>query len=391
MRIVLNEMKKIWNIKLLLIISVLCALFYLTFMKFYISQFPNGHPATEMVNYSVEMMQQYGVTLDDDEFSEFTLNTREALISEAEAYIKNIPIFAEAGIYTLNDYEKVYNKSNHTELEADAVSMLLGDECNFVRFKLSAINTIEVKYHNYPEYTLKDLISNSTSEKELNRFMDIQKNGEYRNIMNKSVFDNTVTYTVYLAILEILAVLVLISPLIVTDRTRRIHLLQYTAKQGRIIFQKQLIAIILSAFVLITALLLIFGAIYSINNTWIFWNNGLTSFLNGTFLINMTYGQYIVIYIVLLYVLGLSAATTAFVMSRFSQNFITLILKIIPIFAMLAGISASVFDYTFNVSNTLYKGTGIWGIESIICGLFLMVGLVVSLYSLRKEKRIDVV
>ncbi len=390
MSIVLNEMKKIWNIKLLLIISVFCVLFYLIFMKFYIIYFPNGHPETEMLNYSIEMMQQYGATLEDDEFSEFILNTREELIFEAETYIKNMPIFAKAGIFTLEDYEKIYNKNNQTELEDDAVSMLFGEEFNFVLFKLQALSSIEIQYHNYPEYTLKDYVSQATSEKELERFMEIQRSEEYRNLIDASVLDNTVPYTVYLAILEILAVLVLISPLIVTDRTRNIHLLQYTTKHGRIILNKQLIAIILSAFVLITALLLIFGAIYSTNNTWMFWNNGLTSFLNITFLYNMTYGQYILIYIVLLYALGLTAATAAFVMSRFSQNFITLILKIVPIFAMIGWISASVFDYTFKVSNTLYKETGIWGIEAIICGLFLMVGLAVSFYSLRKEKSIDV-
>ncbi|HWQ41529.1 MAG TPA: hypothetical protein VN456_05780 [Desulfosporosinus sp.] len=43
---------------------------------------------------------------------------------------------------------------------------------------------------------------------------------------------------------------------------------------------KQLIAVILSAFLLTTALLMVFGAVYSTNGTWPFWNNGLTSFLN---------------------------------------------------------------------------------------------------------------
>jgi uncharacterized phage infection (PIP) family protein YhgE len=46
MRIVINEMKKIWNVRMFLIIVLICLLFYLLFMSFHIKFFPNGHPAT---------------------------------------------------------------------------------------------------------------------------------------------------------------------------------------------------------------------------------------------------------------------------------------------------------------------------------------------------------
>jgi hypothetical protein len=50
-----------------------------------------------------------------------------------------MPIFAEAVIYTFEDYEKINEKSNQSALETDAIWTLLGEECNFVRFKLQAI------------------------------------------------------------------------------------------------------------------------------------------------------------------------------------------------------------------------------------------------------------
>jgi hypothetical protein len=69
---------------------------------------------------------------------------------------------------------------------------------------------------------LERLASEAKSEKELARIMEIRETEEYRNIMDGWVFDNTVTYTIYLAILAVLAVLVLVSPLIVTDRARNV-------------------------------------------------------------------------------------------------------------------------------------------------------------------------
>lgn len=394
MRIVLYEMKKIWNVKLLLSVAVLCALFYSMFMGFYIKYFPNGHSDTEEVDYSIQMTKQYGPTLEADEYAEFIAKTREELISQAEAYIKNNPVFSKVGIYTYADYEKVHENQANTEAESDAIWTLLGDECDFVQFKLQALNSIEENYHYYPEYALKNAISEATGKKELARLTEIQKKEEYRNIMDGWVIENTVTYTIYLAILAVLAVLVFVSPLIVTDRARNVHLLQYTAKRGRRILKHQLIAVILSAFLMTTALILSFGAIYSMNGTWLLWNNGLTSFLNfmATFFwFDITYGQYIVLSIVLLYILCLGAAAIAFVLSRFSQNLITLILKLIPAFGVLGALCFSVFNCTLSSKNALYTGTGIVGIEPIICGLVLIAGLAVSFRILRREREVDVI
>jgi hypothetical protein len=394
MRIVFYEMKKIWNVKLLLVIALLCALFYSIFMESNIEYFPNGHSATEEVAYSIEMTQRYGPTLEADEYSEFIMKTREDLISEAERYIKNNPVFAEVGIYTYADYEEVHEKQANTEAESNAIWTLLGEECDFVQFKLQALGNIEERYSNYPEYTLKNSVSETTSEKKLTRLTLIRETEEYRNIMDGWVFENTVTYTIYLAILAILAVLVFVSPLIVTDRAKNVHLLQYTAKHGRKILKEQLITVILSAFLLTTALLLVFGTIYSTNGAWPFWNNGLTSFLNlivTFFWFDITYGQYIAIYIALLYVLCLGAAAIAFMLSRFSQNLIALIFKLIPAFAVLGALCFSVFYCTFSSTNILYMGTSIIGIEPIICGLVLIAGLAVSLYIAQREKKVDVV
>lgn len=394
MKIIFYEMKKIWSIRLLLVVALICALYYSMFMEFDIDYFPNGHPQTEEVDYSIEMTKLYGPTLEENEYSEFMLRTREELISEAETYIKGNPVFSEVGIYTYGDYEKADEKREQTEAEHTAIWTLLGEECGFVQFKLQALDSIEERYSNYPNYTLEKFISEATGEKELARLTEIRETEEYRNIMDRWVFDNTVEYAVRLAILSVLAVLALVSPLIVTDRARNLHLLQYTAKHGRRIFNKQLTAVILSAFLLTTVLLLIFGAVYSTNGTRPFWNNGLTSFFNlGTaFWFDITYGQYIIIYIVLLYVLCLSTAAVAFVLSRFSQNLIALILKLIPLFAVLGALCFSVFYGTFSYDgNILYMITGIIGIEPVVCILVLTAASAVSFFIVHREKKVDVI
>lgn len=390
MRIILHELKKIWNIKSLFVVALICALFYFLFLSQFID-FPNGHSTTEEVEYSIEMLQRYGTTLEEDEISEFTSENREKLIAEMEMYIKRDPIFADAGIYSFEDYERVANQPTNSEVESKAIWALLGKEYDFVRFKLQALEWIESQYQFYPTYA-SQLISDSISAKEIERLTEILETKEYTNIMDWNVYENTVGYTVFLANLSILSVFVLVSPLIVIDRSRNVYLLQYSSKQGRKILQKQFIAVLLSAFMLTTILILIFGAIYSTNGTWIFWNSSLTSFLNShTFWFDITYGEYVVVYILLLYILCLSTAALAFLCSRFSRNLVTLILKLIPIFALLVLFSNNcIFIHMFSFSHFLYWNLGLIGMEPIISGIVFILCVGASLYFVRREKAIEV-
>lgn len=393
MRILFYELKKIWSVKLLLVIGVLCSLFYYVFLSFHIDFFPNGHPHTEQFNYSVQLLEDYGPTLEEDEFAEFIPKTRKALLAQAEHYIKTMPIFAQAGIHSYADYEVIDAKGNASQLETDAIWALLGEECDYVRVKISALDNIERSYESYPNQITNYMTPRATSQREQARLAEIQGTEAYQNILDDTVFDNTVIYSRYLAVLTMLAVLIFVSPLLVTDRARKVHLLQYSTKRGRKILNHQLAAVLLSACLLTNLLLLAFGVIYSKNGTWLFWNQGLTSFLNftGCFLFNMTYGQYIIAYIVLLNILSLGVATIAFVLSRYSQNLITLILKLIPTFALMCALCVGIFHLMFSSSNPLYYRTSVPGIEGIVCGLLFLVGLSGALHLMHREKRIDVV
>lgn len=100
MRIILNEIKKIWNGKLLFVAFIITGLFYTIFMMNSIEFFKTGHPITEETEYVMEMTKRYGTKITDEEFSDFMKEKREALISEAEECIDKLPIFSEVGIST---------------------------------------------------------------------------------------------------------------------------------------------------------------------------------------------------------------------------------------------------------------------------------------------------
>ena len=394
MRIILNEMKKIWNVKLLLTGAIIAGLFYMIFMMNLIDGFKNSHSPIEETEYAMKMTQRYGAMITEEQLLEFLETERQAAILEAEGYIKTLPIFAEVGIYNFEDYEAVHTKEETTEKEHEAVWTLLGEKSNYVRFKLQALDLIENRYYNYIEYTLESALhSAETPARELERLQQIKANEEYRNILDGYSFENTVSYSIYLAVSTILTVLVLVSPLIANDRSAHMHLLQYSSKNGRRILLQQFISVIISAFIVTTLCLLIYGALYSVNGIFVFWNNGLASFLNlnvDIFWFDLSYGQYVVLYSLFLYIVSIGSAALAFVVSRFSRNLISLVMKLIPIFGVIGFTSFAVFDYMFSDSNFFYRFTGIPWLEPIACGLIFVVGLTLSIYVLSREKQIDI-
>ena len=142
MRIILNEIKKIWNLKLLLVAFIISGLFYTIFMSNFIVLFKNGHSITEEIEYAIEMSKRYGAKITDAEFSDF-MKERDVLISEAEEYIDKFPIFSEVGIYNFEDYERIHEKDDQTEREYEAIWTLLREKGNYVRFKIQALDSIE--------------------------------------------------------------------------------------------------------------------------------------------------------------------------------------------------------------------------------------------------------
>lgn len=395
MRIVLNELKKIWNLRLVAVSIIISTLFYMIFMRSSIELFRHNHSNIETFDYAVALTERYGSSVSDEEIADFIRTEKNIVKAEMETYIEELPIFAEVGVTNLAEYEALSpdNNTNLSEKEHEAYWTLLSEEGNHSRFKMQALNHFEEQYDHYPKVQLeRELNATHTSSKENARLHEVKEQEEYRSIVSGYAFENTINYSIYLAILTILLSLVMVSPLIINDRSKNIHFLQYSARNGRDILKQQGIAVTLSAFLITTVTILIFGAIYAANGTYVFWNNGLTSFLNNVqfFWFELTYGQYLLLFTFLLYALGIGTALFAFVISRFSSNLIAAIMKLIPVFGLLCVLCSLVFNFTFSNINLLYELTGIVGVEAVVVLILFGIEVALSIYTMVSEKHTDV-
>ena len=111
MDIILNELKKIFNIKSVILLVLINIVMYFLFIEFEITYFPNGRPALNIYNMFVEMESSYGEFMDEEEFEDFKLKYEEA-IKEADEYIQSREDFKRAGI---NSYEDFANMDHENE------------------------------------------------------------------------------------------------------------------------------------------------------------------------------------------------------------------------------------------------------------------------------------
>jgi len=396
MRIILLEMKKIWNLKILAALVLVCALFYVVFMSYYIDYYRKNHPQAENIYYAEELVRLYGTSITPEELTEFIFAERSRLISEAEHYIRTMSVFAEAGIHSFDDYSALREDPARelTQAESDAHWTLMGEECNYLGFFIETLNFMESEL-GYKPWIMDnpDSFWQDLNAKEQARYRAMLEMGEHHSVLSYWTYDYSKDYAVYFSILLMLAVLILVSPLLVTDRNANLHHLQYSSKLGRKIMHRQLIATLLCAFMLTTLLILIFGGTFYANGTCLFWESNINSEFNiGHYSVfRLTYGQWVIAMIALMYILALGFSMFAFILSRFSRNLITLVMKLVPAFAAAVYLCIVLFNDTFSMLyNALYRVFRVFGTEAYICGAVAAIAVTAVTVVVRRERRVDV-
>ena len=429
MRIILGELKKIWTLKIIGIIVAISVVFFLLFMRTWVTQYPRG-TWFSTVDWAHHLTELYGATLEREDFYEF-LRYREALVAELDAAIATNAVFAYAGISNYAEYEAfVYDFSmRHESLTAEERNLLYAvlDQWFTVDGQLiwegairidrmtipshhrlglafSGLQSFDLIIAMYTSGVLRESgmaqidmimqpsinIADGTiiqrhNQRQIRRLEEIRDSGELASIIDGEVVHYTAEYGARLAMLVILATLILVAPLIVTDRASKVHWLQYASRQGRGIFARQFAAVLISAVGIATIFIAIFAGVFSVNGTWVFWNSGINSFMGIRYYwLSITYGQYVLLMVGIIYLLSLAAAAFTFVLSRFSQHMVRLVFKLVPFLVAALIFTNWVLGHFLNVSNGGDAAT-----QALMLIALCVVGLLLSAIVVRTEKWIE--
>ncbi|MDR0984685.1 MAG: hypothetical protein LBL93_06780 [Ruminococcus sp.] len=270
----------------------------------------------------------------------------------------------------------------------------------------SLVPAIKIRFltRNYPdEYSRIDIMHdytvnvwdyNTPNSKEL--IDKIYTSGAINNILPGFAMENLNLIYPLTAILLIISLCILLAPVITKDNMARMDSLQYSSKAGRKILKIQL-----AAMLTVGALLSIFiggGAllIFVAKGFHSFLNSGLNSFMT-TFdysLFTGNYMQYFFSVFGMLFTVSIAATFIIFSLSKLSRQYISLLLGVVPLTAILTFLMIQLFKSPFSIidadSEALYQIIPIPFIEAYICGLLLVIGFITAMIVIRRQQRAEI-
>lgn len=367
MRIILNEIKKIFNLKSCIILLIGTFLIYNLFIEFNIENFPNGRPTLDNYNIAVKMIEDYGHEMDDAEFIEFQ-NVYEEKISEADKYLSNNVEFNKYGIYSYEDYNvaREYKYSNDDGFNELFWANLNSEDGN--RFwELQEMPGMIGRYIQRDDYSIAQ-----RGESQIKRIEEIRKNQEYNSILPWVVFDNYDRLIKGFATSIIIGIAFMLMPIFVKDKRGKLESLQYSSKIGRLLFKSKLIAGFISAMIITTVELIVYMILYSGNNTSMFFKSNINSMFNREFWFSMTFIQYIILTVVCVYILSLIIALISMFVSSKVRNYVSAIGVQVPVVFILCGLtSVLLLNYLTNLYTPKYLALGVFIILILISVLII--------------------
>ncbi|MBW8350872.1 hypothetical protein K0H71_15670 [Bacillus sp. IITD106] len=377
MQILLLEIRKILNWKILLVLAFVNLILYYFLIDFNIKYFPNGRPALDSYRIGAEMVQNYGPVMDESEKADFKEKYEEE-VRKADEFFQGREDFKKVGIQS---YEEFVNMDRNNETQMKLHDKIIFDEEIDLFWELQERERL-LEYHRDQEMIIKNEIgrADAIGQKQLG---ELKKTGQFNLYPEVSLMNfNDINSSIAIAVL--ISVVLVVSPIFLSDRTRNLVDLQYTSKIGRLIFKKKLTAGLISSFIVMTVLFAIYLSIYSLNNPSIFFEVPINSFIGHWHWYNLTFLQYIVLSIIAIYVLGFILAFISMGISNLVPSYIALIGVHVPIILALL-----IFGLKYLLNFIVSMWLPIWIVPICYVGLIsaVIIGVIFLWF---REKKVDI-
>ncbi|MCL2109087.1 MAG: hypothetical protein FWH20_07060 [Oscillospiraceae bacterium] len=416
MRIFIFELKKLWNWRILLVIAAFGVITWFAFLADILDSYESLKTHGIYGAYQTEMFKLYGETLEPHEWNDFNIQKKYADIYTAgDTIIAAEPLFAKYDIATFSEFIAWYESESYwvfvdgsilvngvlTPENQDRMDMqdalygvyegvTLDEWYSSPLVMLGCLRTLEDRYTNQQEhldiYTLNDLRPAVVRAAE--RLSATGNNS----LINGYLMQEFSLHAAVTGVFALVSIMILIIPLLIIDRSRKINLLQYSSAVGRKIFRVQFSAAIISAIVLSGILTVVSFAVF-LSRTAEYWNTSIMSLGgNGMWMYDVTFGQYVIFLGGMIISACVGTACFAFILARFSANIVTVMIKSVPVGAALAAILALSVNMAFSYNNIVFNQVFVGRVdmsEVVICGAMGVIGVIAGGLVVRWERWVD--
>ena len=380
-----EELKKIWRPGILVGIVLLGLIYYYMFPSFYIEYFSNGPSAQAEFELSVEWVARYGPTLEPEERAELDGRLAEE-IAKFNRQLKDFPEAAAAGI---TDYESFRAASEQNAGDPQLMWAIQdGSNCDTI----SIIRHMLERYDDPRDYLWEHDYFEFYTPQEKAQILAV--NSWPMSLLSGSVMDSTNYYLKYLARWTAISVILLLSPTLVRDRLRQTRPIQWSSRRGRRVLHTQLAAGLVSALLLSVVNVTIYAIPFLAQGPLALKDCPLGNSVwgGGTPWFNWAYGQYLVILTGMVLALGIGIGAVTLFLSRFSDNYVSMLLKAFPLFVAMGGFFAVwVINHAF-FFHPAWDGADFFvakGGETVCVAVLLFAGAALTGWSCLRQRKLE--
>ena len=327
MNIIFNEIKKIFRPVNVAIITLITAVIWFLFMTFNIENFPNGSDKY-IYDVSVKILNEYGTSMNKEEFEDLK-KYREKRAKEASEYLLTKDVFVKSGLST---YDEFVNRSENKSIEKldELYSNIMFEENNYLFWEIQELDYVIDSYENKDFWIGLGGLEENQAQKQ--RHENIRNSDATYSPLNFRIMENYHALIFGITLLILICVPTLIIPIFMNDNKNKVNYIQYSSKTGRKLFEKKIVASIISSLVVATVQLGVLLVVYKANNTYMFWDCSINSAISDmASWYDITFGQYIILSVVLNYIVAFITCMISIFVSSKASTYISAIGIQIPI------------------------------------------------------------
>ncbi len=332
MRIILKECKKVFDIKIIIILAVFTALFYIGFME--ITIYPAGGQFTDSqydVPFRAELIKEWGVNLSKKDWSKVE-KKRQELKAEFEKLIVDNKLLKENNISTFDEFNQKKNELSDKKSNSKKEKELM-EEIDNLTFENSATSKIL--------FNLQALDKMETKKEHMTK--------DYVSLLHEGVIYMWNQDVLKLCLLLLICFFVLIVYYQVKERLSGGIPIFVSTHTGRRIFKIQFLASLISCTIVGLIQILLYLFTWYMKGLSIFWDCEswcpTQVFWNSTW----KYGTYIILELFVIIVFLLATVSLIYTIARFVPNYVVGIAVSIPVCIVLRKVLIHIFDFWLSI------------------------------------------
>jgi len=390
MRLLLQEIKKIWNPVIVMIIMAFGLIYYVLFSSFYIQYYINGSENQAAFDLASEWSQKYENTLEYDEYEEIVRQLESEKLQFADQ-LKDIPLAVENNITTYEEFRAFENEyfdrrsDGKVEPDTERTKWTIIDNSNL--FRIQSIEQTIRDYKLKSERNLSDFFNGEHTDAEEERLIELNQSAIKFGYIPSGILDSTTGLTISFMIWVMISVIILLSPTIVRDRLNRIQNLQFSSFTGRKILFAQIKASLASAAILTVLNCLIYGVLLISKGALVLKDFYLYSHEYVPWF-DWTYGTYLLVLAGMALIIGMMTGGFTVFLSRYSRNYIGMLIKSVLLLGVLIFTFSKLPIVTrpFFMFNPMSLRIRVKGIEFILLGALVLCSVLVIGIALVRQR-----